>query len=89
MKDLWLAYNSGQDHFSALLFRLIGKADPGNRERLRKGYPEHVAAWEEWQATPTEREFFEKHRTGLMLRGEEQERYNAIFRIQGPNHESG
>lgn len=35
-------------NFSAMLFRLIHKADSVNKERLRKAYPEHVEAYERW-----------------------------------------
>ena len=38
--------------FTGDLLRLIAKADPGNRARLRAGFPKHVAAWEMWQASP-------------------------------------
>jgi hypothetical protein len=34
--------------FSAELLRMCAKADPGNLERLRLGFPEHVAAYERW-----------------------------------------
>lgn len=36
------------DWFSAHLMRLIAKADSSNREQLRKVYPEHVKAYEDW-----------------------------------------
>ena len=36
------------DWFTARLLRLIPKADRQNRERLRKGFPEEVAAYEKW-----------------------------------------
>lgn len=36
------------DWFSAQIIRLCHKADTGNRERLRLGFPDHVAAWEKW-----------------------------------------
>lgn len=36
------------DWFSAQLLRLIAKSDDANRERLRKGFPNHVALWEAW-----------------------------------------
>lgn len=40
---------AGRDnHFSAELLRLIPKADPKNRARLRSAFPEHVAAFEWW-----------------------------------------
>jgi len=35
--------------FTGLLLELIAKADPGNRARLRAGFPRQVAAWEAWQ----------------------------------------
>ena len=37
------------DWFSAHLIRLIAKADQHNRERIRTAFPEHVAAFEDWQ----------------------------------------
>lgn len=43
---------SDADHFSALLFRLIAKADPKNRKRLGAAFPWHVKVWEDWQANP-------------------------------------
>jgi hypothetical protein len=39
------------DHFSALLFHVIAKADPHSRQRIRLGFPEHVAVYERWFAT--------------------------------------
>lgn len=36
------------DWFSAMLLRLILKADKDNREKLRQVFPEAVAAYEEW-----------------------------------------
>ena len=39
---------SAHTWFSAQLIRLIAKADDGNRERLRMGFPEHVQAFEDW-----------------------------------------
>jgi hypothetical protein len=32
-------FDSGGDNFNALLFRMIRKADKGNLERLRVGFP--------------------------------------------------
>lgn len=34
--------------FTTTLFRLIGKADQTNREKVRKAFPDHVAAYEAW-----------------------------------------
>ncbi len=40
------------NNFSALVFMLVAKADPVNREKLRNEWPAHVALWEEWQESP-------------------------------------
>lgn len=37
------------DWFSAKLIRLCVKADGMNLERLRKGFPDHVEAYEAWK----------------------------------------
>ena len=39
----------GGDWFTSHLLRLIRKADPLNRELIRKGFPDHVAAYERWE----------------------------------------
>jgi len=40
---------SGQEtHFTASLYRLIAKADSGNRARIQEAFPDEVAAWERW-----------------------------------------
>jgi hypothetical protein len=36
------------DWFSAQLIRMCAKADAQNLERLRLGFPRHVALWEAW-----------------------------------------
>lgn len=36
------------DWFSAMLVRLINKADLNNKEILRSVYPEHVEAYDDW-----------------------------------------
>lgn len=41
-------WQKGFDHFTARLFSLIAKADIFNRERLREGFPNEVAAYEAW-----------------------------------------
>jgi hypothetical protein len=38
------------DWFTAKVFQLLHKSDPENRERLRLGLPEEVAAYEAWLA---------------------------------------
>lgn len=46
--ELCLALGGDVTSFTGDLLRLIAKADPGNRARLRAGFPKHVAAWEIW-----------------------------------------
>ena len=53
------------DNFSALLFRLITKADADNKVRLAIAFPNEFAAWYEWQKSPNEQEFFQSHGIGL------------------------
>ncbi len=48
------------DNFTALLFTMITKADPGNRFRLQQGFPDEVRIWKEWQES-NERAFWEKY----------------------------
>ena len=38
------------DWFTAHLLRLIAKADNENRDRIRAGFPEEVAAYEWWHS---------------------------------------
>lgn len=43
------AFVLGRDNFRSQLLRLIAKADPSNRERLRIGFPIIVAVFEQWE----------------------------------------
>ena len=47
-------------NFTAWLLRLIAKADPINREHLRRAFPEEVEAFEKWEAKPPEPELERK-----------------------------
>jgi hypothetical protein len=38
--------------FSAEVLRLCAKADRGNLERIRRAFPDHVAAFEAWRDSP-------------------------------------
>lgn len=42
-------HTRGGNHFTSLLFNLIAKADPSNREALRKGFPHEVNVYEREQ----------------------------------------
>lgn len=51
--ELALALGGSGDSFTGQLLLLVAKADPGNRARLRRGFPRQVAAWEMWmEAAP-------------------------------------
>jgi hypothetical protein len=36
------------DSFTGELLKLVARADPGNRARLREAFPREVRAWEIW-----------------------------------------
>lgn len=55
---MWITTNQQRDNFHSGLYSLISKSDPGNRERLRMGFPEEVKAFEGWQNSVDQREFF-------------------------------
>ncbi len=43
----------GEVHnFNALVFYMVAKADLDNRERLRRGFPDHVQMYEDWMGSP-------------------------------------
>jgi hypothetical protein len=46
----WVLGDERVDHFTAELIRLVAKADPGNRARLRRAFPHVVQAYEWWMA---------------------------------------
>ncbi len=47
-KNLQLILEGHGDWFTAMLLRLIAKADGINREKLRAGFPGEVKAYESW-----------------------------------------
>ena len=46
------------NNFHSLLYTLVSKSDPVNRERLRLGFPEEIKVWEDWHAAESEDRFF-------------------------------
>ena len=48
-KNIGALVNGYGDWFTAQLVRLINKADMYNRERIRAGFPETLAAYEAWE----------------------------------------
>ena len=52
LREIDAAFNGSGTWFTSHLLRLIAKADQGNRERLRMGFPDAVAAYERWYSVP-------------------------------------
>lgn len=48
--EMEMAMNNNGTWFTSHLLRLIAKTDIPNRESIRLGFPDHVAAYERWQA---------------------------------------
>lgn len=60
--DLLLTFETQQNsHFDAMLFRLIAKADRTNRRKIAAGFPDMVAAYEEWCDAESPRVFYDRH----------------------------
>jgi hypothetical protein len=49
-EELCLFLDGMPSSFTGQFLTLIEKAGPGNRARLRAGFPRQVAAWETWRA---------------------------------------
>ena len=73
--ELFHWQNSTGDNFHSMLYRLIEKADIGNRIRLRRGFPEEVQAYMNWQASATSKEFFDRE---LRHETEETNTHNSV-----------
>jgi hypothetical protein len=56
----------GETNFTAKLFALLVKADPDNRERIRAGFPNEVAWWETWMASPNGEQWMQAHLDGRL-----------------------
>ncbi len=59
VRKLW-EWQNGQTHFTAQLYTLISKADPGNMVKLKSAFPIEVQVYKDWQQSPDEHEFFEE-----------------------------
>lgn len=59
--NLRVALHSDQSFYSALLFRMMMKADPFHLIRLSMGYPIEVGIYKEWRDTPNEADFWRKY----------------------------
>ncbi len=57
--ELWCWKRSNTGSFTCMLFDLICKADHFNVERIRRGFPEYIAAWEEWKFSANEERFLD------------------------------
>lgn len=58
--DLKLWCNHGGTNFTSKLFDLIAKADVGNKNKLRLGFPNEVFIFEEYIRSKDEKTFFNK-----------------------------
>ncbi len=56
----WQVHGPEATNFTALLYTLMQKGSGGNRERLGLGFPWEFEAWKQWNASPTQEEFFAK-----------------------------
>lgn len=61
VRDIYLAFHKNSSHFNAYLLRLIHKADPSNRARLRFSFQMEVTVYEMWYNSPNEDAFFRKY----------------------------
>ena len=60
--DLYLwQTNPSADHFTVMLYRLLNKADPVNKERIGVGFPTELLAYELWYNSPDPQGFFKQH----------------------------
>jgi len=50
--------DNSASNYSKCLYWLIFKADSENLERIRLGYPDQVKAWENWQNSKDQWDFF-------------------------------
>ena len=50
VREMEMAMNNKGDWFTSQLLRLIAKSDMPNRESIRLGFPDHVAAYERFMA---------------------------------------
>ena len=76
--DLFLAYNTRQDFFTAQLYRLIMKADGLNTARLAQAFPVEVSLYQEWMATEDQKDFFERYQIGELLHGDSKSMYQRL-----------
>lgn len=62
IKELFYWQSRRAGSFATSLFETIGRADPINLERFRKGFPEVMEAYDEWFFYPEgSTEFFKKY----------------------------
>lgn len=59
--ELYYWFYGNGTNFHSMLYDLIEKADPQNRQNLRCGFPEEVAAFELWAASRNPDAFFAEY----------------------------
>ncbi|RYZ78273.1 MAG: hypothetical protein EOP04_30035 [Proteobacteria bacterium] len=60
-------YGKNPSNFNSMLLTLLQKSDPSNRHKISKMWPELYAAWQEWNETASQDEYFARY--GLPLNG--------------------
>ncbi len=61
IKELYFWQFGNNDNFHSLLYRLISKADYGNRLNLSRAFPAEVLAFTLWQDSEDPDAFYAKH----------------------------
>ena len=57
----WLGHEMKATNFHSLLYHLITHADPGNRHRIALAFPNEVQAWNDWQKSDDQENFFKEY----------------------------
>jgi hypothetical protein len=67
-KDIYFWQTTDNDNWSALLFSLWMKADPWNRARLKRAFPDEIGTLQEWYDSESADVFFMKYVPELLGR---------------------
>lgn len=59
-RELYMWRMTGGTWFTAGLYDLFQKADPGNFRRLSSAFPDEAAAFREWMASENEQKLFKE-----------------------------
>ena len=85
--DLYLAFETDADHFTAQLFRLMHKADEMNKGLLGKGFPVALNIFREWEDAPSPRAFFVRYNLTAVLHGQPYTDYLLKYGLPLEDHD--